>query len=163
MICWIVGASRRALVAPCLALGLLLVGCGGDRPAPDDDVDRAVGTAGSTGNRTRHPGSDRLTADVGDIGVPLAPAADAVATMESGPMTIVQFIVPLDEREATISFYDDWTAGQPDEYLRTAAESGGVSWQNDPEAGEDKRIIAVLTPLEGDDFVAATLTVGPAE
>ncbi len=56
-----------------------------------------------------------------------------------------------------------WTTAQPDDYQRIESESGGVSWQNDPEPGGDKRIIAVLSPLEGDDFVTVTLTVGPAE
>lgn len=57
------------------------------------------------------------------VGVSLPPSADAVSTMESGPLTVVQFIVPLSEQEATISFYDDWTDGQADTYIRTEAES----------------------------------------
>ena len=80
-----------------------------------------------------------------------------------GPFTIVQFIVPLDQQDATIAYYDDWTDSEPDEYQRIAVESGGVSWQNAPELGAEMNIIAVLAPLEGDDFVVATLTTGPAE
>jgi hypothetical protein len=78
-------------------------------------------------------------------------------------LTIVQFIVPIEQQEATIAFYDDWVDSEPEEHLRTEAESGGVSWQNNPDGGADKRIISVLSPLDGDDFVTVTLTVGPLE
>ena len=76
---------------------------------------------------------------------------------------MVQFIVPLDQQAATISFYDEWTESQSDAYQRVEAEAGGVSWQNAPESGAERAIIAVLAPLEEDDFVTVTLTVGPAE
>jgi hypothetical protein len=97
---------------------------------------------------------------ISDLAIPLPPGADAVTSSESGPATIVQFIVPLDEQGATVAFYDEWTSAQPDEYQRIEAGSGGVSWQNDPEPGADRNIIAVLSPLDGDDFVAVTLTTG---
>ena len=155
----------HASVAICLTLVLLLVGCGanggtveqaqGERPV-DVDSQGAVEGGGPSG-------TDTPAADAGTLGVPLAPSADAVSTMEAGPMTVVQFIVPLDDQQATISFYDEWTGGQAEEYQRTESPSGGVSWQNTPAAGDDKHIIAVLSPLEGDDFVTVTLTVGPAE
>ena len=83
-----------------------------------------------------------------------------VTSSESGPATIVQFIVPLDDQDSTVAFYDDWTDAQSDVYQRIDAGGGGVSWHNDPEAGGDKQIIAVLAPLEGDDFVTVTLTMG---
>ncbi len=153
-------------VALCFALALLLVGCGAndsgtvENPHDEDPVNVAPQGAADGGGSS---GTDASTSEGGKIGVPLAPSADAVSTMEAGPMTVVQFIVPLDDRQATISFYDEWTGSQAAEYQRTESPSGGVSWQNAPAAGDDKHIIAVLSPLEGDDFVTVTLTVGPAE
>jgi hypothetical protein len=38
-----------------------------------------------------------------------------------------------------------------------------VTWQNAPGPDGERHIIAVLSPLEGDDFVAVTLTAGMAE
>jgi hypothetical protein len=77
--------------------------------------------------------------------------------------TILQFIVPLDRQEATIAFHDEWVDAQADEYQRIEAAAGGVSWQNAPEAGADRNLIAVLAPLDGDDFVVVTLTTGALE
>lgn len=64
-------------------------------------------------------------------------------------MTIVQFIVPLEEWEATIAFYDNWTDDQAGDYVRTESESGGVGWQNVPAPGSDKQVIAVSLPARG--------------
>ena len=93
----------------------------------------------------------------------LPPGAQAVATTESGPLTVEQFIVPLDQQEATIACCDEWTESQPDELQRVEAGRGGVSWQNASESGAERAIIAVSAPLEGDDFVAVTSIAGPAE
>jgi hypothetical protein len=144
--------SRFPIVTVLMAL--TLAGCGGT-----DDTNDANGPGGPGADAAR---SAAPAADA-DISIPLAEGAEAVSTSESGPLTIVQYTVPLDRQAATIAFYDEWTAARSDDYERVEAESGGVSWQNAPAAGGEKHIIAVLAPLEGDDFVTVTLTVGPAE
>jgi hypothetical protein len=129
-----------------------LAGCGG---AGSDGT-----TSGASGTATESRGTG---AAIADISIPLAEGADAVATSRSGPMTIVQYIVPLERQAATIAFYDEWTSARPGEYQRTEAATGGVTWQNAPGPDGERHIIAVLSPLEGDDFVAVTLTAGMAE
>lgn len=135
-------------------MALTLVGCGStsDTDDPNSASDTATATSSGAG-----PSASA------EIAIPLAAGAAAVSTTPSGPLTIVQYTVPLDRQASTIAFYDDWTTSQSDDYQRTESESGGVSWQNAPAAGGEKHIIAVLSPLEGDDFVTVTLTVGPAE
>lgn len=133
---------------------LTLAGCGSADNAGD-----ANGTSDSATETA--PGAGRTTS--ADISIPLADGADAVSTTRSGPLAIVQYIVPLERQAATIAFYDEWTTARSDDYRRVEAESGGVSWQNAPGPGGEKHIIAVLAPLEGDDFVTVTLTAGPAE
>lgn len=165
---------RQVWLGVAFALAVLVVGCGGaggesDAQVPDGQVpdaqmpDAEIPDAGAP--RTEAPPTEAPapTADPGGLGVPIAPAADGVTNMESGGMTIVQYNVPLDRAEATIAFYDDWTSRQAADYVRTESESGGVGWQNVPTPGADKQIIAVLSPLEGDEFVTVTLTVGPSE
>lgn len=152
----------RACMAICVTVAALAAGCGDDDAATDASSPTEPSESADDAS-TADGDSDDSATQVAGSSVPLPPQADAVATSESGPITIVQFIVPLDRQDATIAFYDDWTAAQPDEYQRAAAENGGVSWQNAPETGAEKNIIAVLSPLAGDDFVAVTLTSGPAE
>ena len=162
----------RFLVAVIAVVALLAGGCGDDDDSPSESTGQS-----DSGADTDDPSSDGATdgggessgagggtsVDTSDIAVPLPPGADAVARSDSGPLSLVQFIVPLDQRESTIAFYDDWTESESDEYQRVEAEAGGVSWQNAVEAGEDHVIIAVLAPLEGDDFVTVTLSVGPLQ
>ncbi len=161
---------RKGSPVVSLVLGLLLLGCGGTQGGGGGDV--SGDDRDSTGGGLQSQGGDAGPSDsatsvaaqpTGELGVPLAPAADAVTNMDSGPMKIVQYIVPVAEGEATIAFYDDWTANQAGDYVRTESESGGVGWQNVPTPGGNKQIIAVLAPLEGDEFVTVTLTVGPAD
>ncbi len=150
----------------CLILVLGLVGCGGGDSGGSGDAVRRTSTDSSPGSANGSDGqstAEAPTEDLGETSVPLAPSADGVTSMESGTATIVQFNVPLDEWQATIAFYDDWTEGQAGDYVRTESESGGVGWQNVPTPGTDKQIIAVLSPLEGDEFVTVTLTMAPAE
>lgn len=158
---------RRTWVMLLIAVAALVVaGCGDDdggAAGSDSDSDGA-GSSETTEASDSADGDDSgASATDVDIDVPLAPGADAVSTTEAGTATVVQFIVPLDEQESTIAFYDDWTSDQSDEYQRIEAEAGGISWQNAPDAGSDAAIIAVLAPLEGDDFVTVTITVGSLE
>lgn len=156
--------DRRLLIAALLTLTFITSGCGdGDstvEPEPSGSTELGQSEEGLPAERGA--GSDSSTVDA-DIAIPIAPEADAVATSESGPLTIVQFIVPLNRLESTIEFYDDWTGAQPDSYQRIAVDTGGVSWQNSPEAGADRNLIAVLSPIEGDAFVTVTLSSGPLE
>jgi hypothetical protein len=150
---------------------LLGAGCSDDDSSSGADSTEQADGGGSDEAGTDEPAGDGDGSSDGgdssggttDIGIPLPPGAEAVATTEAGALTVVQFIVPLEQQAATIAFYDDWTASQPDEYTRIEVDSGGVSWQNAPEPGADGTIIAVLSPLEGDDFVAVTVTNGPLE
>lgn len=159
----------RLLAGGGVALGLLLAGCGDDDSATDgsDPTGADVGEGAAEADSLNDDGSSGEEGGagdaIGDLAVPLPPGADAVARSEAGPVTIIQFIVPLDQQEAAIAFYDEWTAAQSDEYQRNESAGGGVSWQNAPESGADKNLIVILTPLEGDDFVPATLTIGPLE
>jgi len=161
--------GARSVAATVTLVALSIGGCSDDDGStePTEQVDsggeEAGADPGNTDGGDASSDGDMPNAEVSGISVPLPPAADAVATTESGPLTLVQFIVPLDQQEATISFYDEWTEAQSDEYQRVEAEAGGVSWQNAPESGAERTIVAVLAPLEGDDFVTVTLTVGPAE
>jgi hypothetical protein len=135
----------------------------------DDSSDAANATeaaamtseAGSSSGGSSGGGGSSV--DLGDVDVPLPDWADAVAVSESGPLTVVQFIVPLDQQEATIAFYDEWTGEQSEEYLRTDSESGGVTLQTETTAGQQKTIISILSPLEGDDFVTVTVSQGELE
>jgi hypothetical protein len=157
----------RARFAFLVAVALIAVGCGGDDTATGGDAVSDEGNAAvdsGDGSSSDGQSSDAgATPMIGDLAVPLAPGAAAVATTESGPFTIVQYIVPLDQMEAAIAFYDDWTDTHSDAFQRTEAEAGGVSWQNSPEQGADKYLIAVTAPIEGDDFTTITFTGGPAE
>ncbi len=159
--------SRARWLACVLVLGFVLAGCGDDGAGADSDAETESDIDGGGGDAVdgdnAPAGDDAPAGNVLGIDIPLPPGADAVATSDGPPFTVVQFIVPLDQQQATISFYQDWTGAQTDEYLRTEGGGGGVTWQNDPPAGEEKRIIAILSPLDGDDFAAVTLTVGPAE
>ena len=152
------------LLAAAVAAVVLTAGCGGDEGADAGDTSSgASNDAGTSGVDNGEPGTGGASSEVADISVPLAPGADAVSTSESGEFTTVLYNVPLESQESTIAFYDDWTAGQPDEYQRIEAAGGGVSWQNAPGPGGEKHLIAVLAPLEGDDFVSVSLGVGPPE
>jgi hypothetical protein len=161
--------GRRSVLAVLALVGLLAGACSEDDAAtePTEQADSGGEEANDGAVDTSADGGSsdgsQSNAEVPGISVPLPPGADAVTTTESGPLTVVQFIVPLDQREATVAFYDDWTESQPDAYQRVEAEAGGVSWQDAPEIGAERTIIALLAPLEGDDFVTVTLTVGPAE
>ncbi|MGI9613100.1 MAG: hypothetical protein ACR2QO_09335 [Acidimicrobiales bacterium] len=143
-----------------IAVALSAAGCSDDTASDTTASDVAEPTEADGDGATAGVDDGEGGESVGDLAIPLPPSADAVTSSESGAATIVQFIVPLEEQQATIAFYDDWTAAQADEYLRTEAETGGVSWQSDSEPGTDRNIIAVLSPLDGDDFVAVTLTTG---
>jgi hypothetical protein len=89
-----------------------LAGCGG---AGSDGT-----TSGASGTATESRGTG---AAIADISIPLAEGADAVATSRSGPMTIVQYIVPLERQAATIAFYEQWTAASPGEQQRKKYEA----------------------------------------
>ena len=161
----------RSFLAAGVAVALLGAGCSDDDSSSGADSTEQADSGSDDGADSNEPAGDEGGSSDGgdsspgttDIGIPLPPGADAVATTEAGALTVVQFIVPLDQQASTIAFYDDWTASQPDEYQRIEVDSGGVSWQNAPEPGADGTVIAVLSPLEGDDFVAVTLTNGPFE
>lgn len=149
---------KSALAVLMTLLASSLVACGGD----DGSAEPASAGAGAEGgNPGGDPGDgDAGPPDLGDFGVPLPDWADAVAVDDSGPLTVVQFIVPLEQQTATAAFYDDWVGGQEEEYLRTDSAGGAVTLQSDTGPGEHKTIIAILSPLEGDDFVTVTLTRG---
>lgn len=151
--------TRRTWMAYAVVLGLVAGGCGGEAGGGVADTQAITDQPAGTSNGEPVVGGN--SADGVDI--PLAPGADGVASFDSGPLTTVQFIVPLDRLEATIAFYDDWTAGQPIEYIRSESEAGGVSWQTPTVPGTDKSVISVLSPIAGDDFVTVTLSVGPVE
>ncbi|HEC11625.1 MAG TPA: hypothetical protein ENI86_18970 [Acidimicrobiales bacterium] len=156
-----------------LALGgiLLLAACSGDsssdtrgtNPSSASSSDAGAIGGGADTVEGAGPTAGGSTSSVEGIPVPLAPGADGVSTSPNGPFTVVLYVVPLHQQAATIAFYDEWTAGQPDDYVRTEAERGGVIWQNDPDAGEDKLVIQVLAPLPGDEIVSVSIVVGPAE
>lgn len=143
------------IVAIGMAMALGIAGCGEDTST--DAADTASDATGVADGEGEGAGG----ASLDGVPIPLPPGAEAVTTSEAGPATIVQFIVPIDQQQATIDFYDEWTEAQAEDYIRIEAESGGVSWQNDPESGADKNIIAVVSPLDGADVVTVTLTTGP--
>ena len=154
-------SGRRFWVVAVIILAMMATACGGDEDSTTDGAGSSSTT--TTVDDGGSSGDDDGAQSVDGITVPLAPSADAVATSEAGELTIVQYIVPLDQQQATIAFYDEWTSSQSDDYQRTEAETGGVTWQNAPEPGGEKHLITVLSPLEGDDFIAVTVAVGPAE
>ena len=137
-----------------------LAACGGD-----DDASPSVVSSVSDdpAGDEAEPAADATGSALDVIPIPLAPGAEAVSTDPAGEFTVVQFFVPVDRLADTIAFYDDWSTSQPEPYQRVEADSGGVSWQNDPEPGAEKQIIAVVSPLEGDDRFTVTLTIGPNE
>jgi len=169
--------TRLAIVGLAL-LALIVVGCGGDSsedngapaPAADDSSgdgdtasdDDSGGTNGESATDGDSAGNEGSPAEVDGVAIPLPPGADAVSVDDGAdPFIVVLFTLPLDRQDATISFYDDWTDGETDNYIRTAVDSGGVTWQNEPAPGGEMRIIVLVPPLEGDDFFPVTLTVGP--
>jgi hypothetical protein len=142
---------------------LIATACGGD-----DDPDAAATSASTSesaggGSNDDGGGSGGDGADLGDFPVALPDWAEAVSRDDSGPLKTVLFIVPLDQVDATVAFYESWTGGQSETYLRTDSESGGVSFQSGVAVGEDKTTIAILSPLDGDDFVSVSLSYGTFE
>ncbi|MEZ4502408.1 MAG: hypothetical protein R3C39_07270 [Dehalococcoidia bacterium] len=156
--------TRRFTAILLTLLALTLVACSSD----DDSSDATAAateamTSEATASSGGAEGGSSSAPDVSEIGVPLPDWADAVAVDDAGPVKVVQFIVPLDQQDETVAFYEAWVDGQPDEYLRTEGASGGLTLQSDTPEGENRTIIAILSPLEGDDFVTVTLTVGALE
>ncbi len=125
---------------------IVVTGCGsGDEPEAADPTATLV--------------DDTSTADLGDFPIPLPPGAVGAGTTDQGDVQVVLFTLPIEDQEAAIAFYDEWTATQPGGYQRVVAQSGGVTWQNGAAiGGESTRVISVLSPIEGDDIISVTLT-----
>jgi hypothetical protein len=163
----------RCLTAVLLIAAVSLVSaCGGDS---DDSSSSPTAVATSTegdsdgdggssdGDSSSGGSGGGATVDLGDFPVPLPDWADAVTPNLSNELDVILFTVPLDQQEATVAFYADWTDSQPENYIRSDSASGGVSFQGEVEAGEEKTIISILAPLEGDDFVSVSLSRGAFE
>ncbi len=155
--------KSRSALAMFAALTLLLAACGGDDDGSDaGDPSAADGTANDDGEGNAAGDSGQgAGVDLGDFPIPLPAGAEAVLETDAGGgITVVQFTLPLDKVEGAVAFYDDWTSNEPDDYQRSEAESGGLSWVN-ASGGDDSVVIAILSRLGDDDFQAVTLTVGP--
>jgi hypothetical protein len=139
---------------------LLLAGCSGDdddtssEPAPNEAADES-GDGESGGGDT---GGD--APDLGDVPIPAPPGSVAALTTDTGEIKVYSLTFDAGDLDAVIAFYDEWTSSQSDEYQRTDAGAGGVSWVRTSGPADQGRIISVLAPLEGDSIGLATLTDG---
>ncbi len=148
-------------MATIVAVGLaVLVACGGG-----DDADAGSSDTGSNGaNGTAGSSSGGASTDLDGFAVPLPGWAEAVTPdIGSGGLDVVLFRVPIDERDATVTFYEEWSGKQSESFLRTDSAAGGVTLQSDVAAGEEKTIISILSPRDGDDFVSVSVSRGVFE
>lgn len=149
--------SARWLATPLLLAAFAIgVAC-----SSGDDDSGAEPTSPSDGSGTN--GDSSGPPELGDFPIPVPEWADAVSVDDSGPLKVVLFTVPFDQQDATVAFYEDWTADQPDEFVRTDSGGGGVTFQSEAAVGEGKSIVAILSPLAGDDFVSVSLSFGEFE
>lgn len=147
-----------------LVLVMVLVGCSGDGGSSDggsnEGGDDNASTESDDGSDAGDDSSNGGSADLGDLAIPAPPVGEAALTTDAEDTTIYTITFAGDDFEMVKDFYDDWTSSQSDQYQRTEAESGGVTWL----ATVDDRlhIIALSPPIEGDDRGFVTLTDGPA-
>ena len=125
----------RGLTATLVVVGLaLVVACGGGDDSEEGGQDSGASGANPT---AADPTASGGGAALGDFEVPLPAWAEAVTPdIGSGPLDVVLFRVPLDQRDATIAFFEDWSNAQTEAFLRTDGASGGVTLQSEVAAGE---------------------------
>lgn len=155
-------ATRPVLFG--LVLALLLMGCSGDDGSTDDGTEGAASDNASTesddGSGNEDDPSSGAAADLGDFPVPAPPVGEAALTTEAEGTTIYTITFPGSDFETVVDFYDDWTSSQGEEYQRTEAASGGVTWL--ATSGDRIRVIVAAGPTESDDRGFVTLSDGPA-
>lgn len=142
------------------AATLLLAGCG------DDDADQgdasttsttADDASGSGGDATGGPGSDGA-ASLDDFPIPGPPDAEPQVDNTQDGVRAVTFVLPDDRFDEIVAFYDDWVASSDDDYQRTEAEAGGVSWIGSTADGAPRQI--QVSSVSGGEFVVGLIAGG---
>lgn len=142
------------LLLPALLLALILMGCAGDGGADD--------TLGSSdpGSSSADPGEtgsgEAGAADLGDFPIPGPGVGEVALTTDSDEIKVYTITFAGADFESVRDFYDDWTQSEADDYQRTEAESGGVTWL--AVIDDRTRIIVVSPAVEGDDIAFVTLS-----
>ncbi|MDH3755009.1 MAG: hypothetical protein OEU32_14155 [Acidimicrobiia bacterium] len=153
----------RKLLICIFALGMVVLsGCGGD-DEPDSGTSASQPSAGEAADDDGSSGDavdGGQGADVGDFPIPAPPDGLVAVTNDADGIKVLSVTLGVDSFDSAISFYDEWTASQPDEYQRGEGDSGGVSWTRTSGADNEIRIISLLAPLEGDEIFLITLTDG---
>lgn len=142
-----------------LALLLVLTACSGDSGTADGDTNEGTDNGGAASDEGDVSSAGGSAADLEDFSIPGPPVGEAALTTEAEDTTIYTITFADDEFETVRDFYDDWTSSQSDEYQRTEAASGGVTWL--ATVGDRLHIIALSPPIEGDDLGFVTLTDAP--
>lgn len=155
---------RRFLVARALA-AVVFTGCGGSddsdsETSATEDADES--TADDSGDGSGEGSSDGAAADIGDFPIPAPPGGTDAQKIEAEGLIAYNVTISADDFESVITFYDDWTSSQSDEYARTEAQSGGVIWVRT--GGAQGTVRSVLASAPGDrdtTFVSLTDQTSP--
>jgi len=137
---------RLSTIPACFALAGILVSCGGDSGS-DAAGDSGPGEAAVPSGREASAAPARM-ADMGDFPIPAAPGA--VEILGGPAMFLISY--PLEDYDRVAQFYEDWVAGQSEEYQRVDAsetlgpEIRGLSWLT----SDGSRMITVAEESEAD-------------
>jgi hypothetical protein len=150
-----------------LILVTSLVACGGDDDDPGGDSNGGSGgdpTANATSNSgsgsvgaTPPPSSgDRPSGAGEDFPVPIPDGwvIDVNGSIGLVVTNNIQVLYPLDRFESLVDFYDQWTADEPDEYVRIESDNGIVY-----QLGSPLRQISVNDDYERDGTQYAVLLI----
>jgi len=130
---------RLSTLPASLALAGVLVACGGG----DSGTDSAAVPSG--GEASAAPA---MMADMADFPIPAAPGA--IEILGGAPTYWISY--PLEDYDRVAQFYEDWVAGQSEEYQRVDAsetlgpEIKGLSWFT----SDGSRMITVAEEEEAD-------------
>ena len=141
--------SRTIYSISVLVLAAALGACGGSDGSSDTAEVAGDQQAGSVTAET-----------LGDFPVPGPGVGNAALTSDSEELRAYTITFPAADYAAVVAFYDEWTATQTDDYQRTEAESGGVSWTLVSGETGHNRIIAASPALPGEDLAFVTLADG---
>jgi hypothetical protein len=145
-----------------LALALLSIGCSGDDSADNGSTDRGsdnASTESDDGSGSGNGSTGSGAADLDDFPIPAPPVGDAALTTDAEDTRIYLITFSGSDFETVRDFYDDWTSSQSDDWQRTEAASGGVTWL--ATVGDRVRAIVASPATESDDTAFVTLSDSP--
>ena len=163
--------TTTRLLAVLVALALVASACGGDDGADTSDSDQATeNTSSDNGSGASSPGGGFTTEDaraaaVGagaefPIPIPGGWLLDQFAELEEQGATLsggVALEYANDDFDELVAFYDEWTAAQPDEYVRGEEDDTVVYTKSSPLTQ-----IFISTNFEGFDGPITLLNISAA-